>query len=384
MSCAPPDPAASAPVLLRHERRGQRGMLISLVFLVFPIMDLWSGGRPVWQLVVGTAAFAAFVALYVRVMLGNAGARYLEDVSEDRRGVALLAALAVVLAVVGGTDWSGMFCFVAATIGLRVAPPRTMPALLACAAAAAAAEARDNLTVDGVLSLFVVTIGVGMLTAGFRRLRHLNLELGQARDEIARLAVNDERLRFARDLHDLLGHSLSVIALKSELAGRLLPGRPADAAEHVRDIEAVSRRSLAEVREAVAGYRRPTLPGELAGARATLQAAGIEVQADPPPAALPPDAEAVLAWAVREGTTNVLRHAGAQRVRIALAVEGADARLELVDDGGGPEGERAPGTGTGLAGLAERVARVRGRLDAAPDPAGGFRLSVSVPLEAGA
>jgi two-component system sensor histidine kinase DesK len=211
----------------------------------------------------------------------------------------------------------------------------------------------------------------------------VNLELGAARDEIGRLAVADERLRFARDLHDLLGHSLSVIALKSELANRLIQDRPDQAAEHMRDIEAVTRRALSEVREAVAGYRRPLLGEELAGARSTLAAAGIEVDAGPAPTVeLPPDAEAVLAWAVREGATNVLRHADARHVRISVAVTGRDAALELIDDGSGPCPD-SESDGTGLAGLAERVARVRGQLDAAPRPdGGGFRLAVTVPLEA--
>jgi two-component system sensor histidine kinase DesK len=122
------------------------------------------------------------------------------------------------------------------------------------------------------------------------------------------------------------------------------------------------------------------LSDELAGARTTLAAAGIEVESDAaPPSPLPPDAEAVLAWAVREGATNVLRHADASRVRISVSVRGRDAELELVDDGCGAESPDDPGTG--LAGLAERVARVRGRMDAAPRRDGGFRLAVTVPLE---
>ena len=139
------------------------------------------------------------------------------------------------------------------------------------------------------------TIGIGVMMIGFSRLIHANEELLEARDDLARLAVAEERLRFARDLHDLLGHSLSVIVLKAELAGRLLPGDPEKAEGHVADMREVARAALGEVRDAVSGYRRPTLAGELAGARAALEAAGIAPQLDDVEVDLPPDTEAVLA-----------------------------------------------------------------------------------------
>jgi len=364
-------------------------MLISLVFFVGPVSGAFADLSGL-RLAGALAGAVVFVALYFRTMIG--GWR-IEDrpVSADDDGaaarVAVLAALSVVLAVNGGSDWSGLWCFVAAAAGLRIERRVAIPLLFVLAGAAAATAAISTSDVGTGVALFIVTIGVGMLTGGFRRLRVVNSELGAARDEIGRLAVADERLRFARDLHDLLGHSLSVVALKSELATRLIAEHPEQAAEHVRDIEAVSRRALSEVREAVAGYRRPVLSAELAGARSTLAAAGIEVDAAPAPAVeLPPDAEAVLAWAIREGATNVLRHSDARHVRIEVAVGEHDAALELTNDGCGERARDGQGggdeDGTGLAGLAERVARVRGRMDAAPHAAGGFRLSVTVPLEA--
>jgi two-component system sensor histidine kinase DesK len=362
-------------------------MMISLIFVAGPAVDVVQTLDGA-QRALAITGLVAFVATYWRTMVGG---WVIEDrARDDERGapariLALAALAAGLVALAGDADWSGLWCFVAAATGLRIERRIAIPALfvLAGAAAASAGLAADADAAGAALSLFIVTLGVGLLTGGFRRLRVVNRELGAARDHIGRLAVADERLRFARDLHDLLGHSLSVIALKSELASRLIDERPEQAAEHVRDIEAVSRRALSEVREAVAGYRRPLLSAELAGARSTLAAAGIEVDAAPAPVVeLPPDAEAVLAWAVREGATNVLRHSDARHVRISVAVGARDAALELVDDGCGA-GDGAPGTG--LAGLAERVARVRGRMDAAPvDHAtgGGFRLAVTVPLEA--
>jgi two-component system sensor histidine kinase DesK len=371
--------------LLVVPRRGQWAMMISLVFVIGPAIDAvssLSGAR----LALGIVGVVAFVAVYWRTMVGAwlIRDRPVYDEAGAVPSVIALAAIASGLVAVGGTDWSGLWCFVAAATGLRIERRFALPALFAVAAASAGAELLAGNGSAAAVSLALVSLGVGLLTAGFRRLRVVNVELGAARDEIGRLAVADERLRFARDLHDLLGHSLSVVALKSELASRLIEDHPEQAAEHVRDIEAVSRRALSEVREAVAGYRRPLLSAELAGARTTLLAAGIEVDATPaPPAAeLGPDAEAVLAWAVREGATNVLRHAGARRVSISVAVGARDAELLVIDDGCGPASDDASSDGTGLAGLAERVARVRGRMDAAPDAAGGFRLAVSVPLEA--
>jgi two-component system, NarL family, sensor histidine kinase DesK len=372
--------------LLVVPRRGKWAMMISLIFFIAPVVDA-AGKLSGARLAGGLALSAIFVAIYWRTMVGG----WLIDdrtVDDERHATIRIGALAVIaagLAAIGGGDWSGTWCFVAAATGLRIERRYAIPTLFVLAFAAAGTEALAGTGSGAAVSLFVVTIGVGLLTGGFRRLRVVNRQLNAARDEIGRLAVADERLRFARDLHDLLGHSLSVVALKSELASRLIEEHPDQAAEHVRDIEAVSRRALSEVREAVAGYRRPLLSAELAGARSTLAAAGIEVEAAPAPAVeLPPDAEAVLAWAIREGATNVLRHADARHVRISVAVNRDDAALELIDDGCGTEGKDCDEAddGTGLAGLAERVARVRGRMNAAPHSDGGFRLAVTVPLEA--
>ena len=173
-----------------------------------------------------------------------------------------------------------------------------------------------------------------------RDLRMRNAELTEARAELARTAVAQERERFARDLHDLLGHTLSVIALKAELAGRLLPDRPEQAATEVHEVEQVARAALGEVRQAVSGYRQPTLDGELAGARMALSAAGIRAEVERAPVTLDPEVEAVLAWAVREGATNVIRHSGAKRCTVRISAGLADAGVEVIDDGrGSPNGD---------------------------------------------
>jgi two-component system sensor histidine kinase DesK len=194
---------------------------------------------------------------------------------------------------------------------------------------------------------------------------------------MARLMVAEERLRFARDLHDLLGHSLSVIVLKAELAGKLAVASPERVAGEVADIERVARQALADVREAVSGYREASLTAEIEEARSALLAAGVDVRVQPLADPLPAMTENVLAWALREAVTNVIRHAGATAARISLARRDGRAELEVTDDGRGAADFKA---GNGLTGIRERVAGRNGEVEFGPDPGGGFRLRVSVPL----
>jgi two-component system sensor histidine kinase DesK len=204
-------------------------------------------------------------------------------------------------------------------------------------------------------------------------------ELRAEREAMARFAaVTEERLRIARDLHDLLGHSLSLIALKSELARRLLPDRPEDAARELTDVEAVARQALTEVREAVSGYRRPTMDGELEGARVALAAAGIQLTVDQAEAQLEPDVEAVLAWTVREGVTNVIRHSHARSCTVRVTASDTGRGVEVTDDGVGAAAMNGR-AGSGVAGLEQRAREVGGVVEAGPRPDGGFRLAVMVP-----
>lgn len=199
-----------------------------------------------------------------------------------------------------------------------------------------------------------------------------NRALAEAHQELKTLAVEQERARFARDLHDLLGHSLTVITVKSELARRVIDSDPQRAAAEVADIERLSREALHDVRATVAGYRGVTLAAEISSARAALDAAGVD--ADLPGAVddVPGERRELFGWVLREGVTNVIRHADAHRVRVAVSARS----VEIVDDGRVvPTGVE----GSGLAGLRERLAQVGGRLDAGPAEDGGFRLYAEVP-----
>jgi len=208
----------------------------------------------------------------------------------------------------------------------------------------------------------------------------LMYRLKETRAELARAAVAEERLRISRDLHDLLGHSLSLITLKAELAGRVIGTDPERAAREITELETVARRSLTEVRQAVTSYRQPSLAAELVSSPRMLASAGIDCQLRVPAAySLPPAVDAMLAWTVREGATNIVRHSAARHAEVVIELTGTAASARLSDDGTGPRGKTLP-AGSGLAGLAERAARLGGALSAGAGEHGGFWLRVSVPL----
>jgi len=301
-----------------------------------------AGWRPVALVVAMTALAATFtlatpdrgegVALFFFAGLGSAFLR------PDRRALAAIAGVAGVNLVVTSVSWGN--------------PEGAIPIAIEI----------------GFISLTVYGVGI---------LRRTNLELVQAQHDLARLAVAEERVRIARDLHDTLGQSLTLIALKAELVERLVEPEPARARAEAADVRRAAREALASVRETVSGYRQPELKSEIEGVRAALAVAGIDARIDLSHRMLPSDVDAVLAWAVREAGTNVLRHSGAKHAAIAVGADGDLAYAEVTDDG--PPRQPAP-RGSGLAGLAERVASYGGSLEAGPRSEGGYRLRVTVPL----
>jgi two-component system sensor histidine kinase DesK len=245
----------------------------------------------------------------------------------------------------------------------------------------------------------VMVIGFAMI--GLRRQFQLTAELAMAREEVAQLAASEERLRLARDMHDLTGQSLSMITLKSELAARLLGRLPGGGErdrvqDEIEQVAAVSRQTLRDIREAISGYRRPTLAVEVITARTALASAGIAARDEADLVVLSgtfdPDAEAALAWCLREAVTNVVRHSGAKNCTISLThrtSHGTDHNtgtmtLTVRDDGTGlAEGVSAPNDrgplGTGLRGMSERLSAVGGNLELRPDLSPGFCLIATVP-----
>lgn len=256
---------------------------IWLAFMSAPVKDLLDGNHTPWATALGALGLVVFVGTYLVLVF-----RHTSKALDRRRvgtTIAFLGALAVALSLTLGTPWLVLFVYVSVTVGATL-PLRTAGWLIP---AVTAVLVGIGLTGDHpreiITALVVPALLGGFAMTGVRQMIRTTIELREARATVAQLAANEERLRLARDLHDLLGHSLSLITLKSELAGRMLPDHPEQAALQVADIEQVSRQALVDVRSAVTGYRRPTLPGELAGARTALAAAGItaDVPADPPP-----------------------------------------------------------------------------------------------------
>jgi two-component system sensor histidine kinase DesK len=229
-----------------------------------------------------------------------------------------------------------------------------------------------------LVSMLVPAITLGVI-ATFTAYAHMHQrEMRRTQEEITRLATLAERERIGRDLHDLLGHTLSVVALKSELARKLID-RDIDAARaEIGEVERVARDSLAQVRNAVSGIRSTALSAELLAATALLEAQGVKVKCETENVRLPHDRETVLALSLREAATNVRRHSGAKVVTIRLRKEEAAVVMEVADDGRG--GRIVPGNG--LNGMRERLGTVGGSLTLWPNPAGGTLLRASVPLAA--
>ena len=215
---------------------------------------------------------------------------------------------------------------------------------------------------------------IGTMNIQTRAREATNAKLRLAQDEVERLAKLAERERIARDLHDLLGHSLSIVVLKSELARKLIDRDPARAAVEMAEVERVARQGLADVRQAVTGYRSSGLSAEIAHVRETLAQAGIDTTIDTAAVALSPAQETALSLALREAVTNVIRHAAATRCHIKFYVQDGSALMEVQDDGRGGE---AP-FGNGLTGMRERIQALGGMLQR--ETSGGTRLLISVPL----
>jgi two-component system sensor histidine kinase DesK len=222
-------------------------------------------------------------------------------------------------------------------------------------------------------TFFPVIIGAG--NSFFAERNRMNHKLRKANEEVEHLAKVAERERIARDLHDVLGHTLSVITLKSELAGKLIDRDPQRAGKEIREVEEISRQALSEVRDAIRGYRSKGLAAELAQAKSTLETAGLAVQCDAATTMkLPALQESVLSLAVREGVTNVVRHAQARSCRLRLEQRNGSCRLEIYDDGHG----FSTMEGNGLRGMRERVEMLGGTLERMNRS--GTMLIITLPL----
>jgi two-component system sensor histidine kinase DesK len=292
--------------------------------------------------------------------------------------IGVLLALAAGLAFVGTSAVYLIAAGAMAGDGLEAA--FALPIILLATAGVAASSAAYGLRLQDAFTQTFVTLMVGLFAFGASRLFEANRQLASAREELAELAVVNERLRFARDLHDLLGHTLTVIRAKSELASRVATSAPERAGKEMAEVEEIAREALVEVRETVTGYRRRTLVTEVANARTALGAAGIEGDVSVDGISPPPPLDEALGWVLREAVTNVVRHSGARHCQVRAVHDRGCVRLEVVDDGLGRPGAGGA-AGYGLTGLRERLAAVGGELEVgAAEDGRGFRLVARVPV----
>jgi len=375
-----------------------------LVYLIQPVSNLFGHHHGVAWIAGGLVITVAFCVIYLSVLM------YADERPRlAEYGLAAIAILAALACVVYGQGWTALWIYVSAAAGMvLVTVASRQVATLGIGVVGACYVFFSWLSHVDTTSFLIVLLPVlliGLAMMGFRMQITLMHELAQARGTVAKLAVNEERLRLARDMHDLTGQSLSMITLKSELAAKRLARLPSSAERdavltELGDIGRVSRQTLHDIREAVSGYRRPTLAIEVITARNALEAAGIGLDDDAGltlrSGTFDPEAEAVLAWCLREAVTNVIRHSRARHCRIRLAGHLGELSLEVTDDGRGfadqdPERPR----GSGLHGMSERLSAIGGRLSLGPAEPGhkddkdhnddkdhhdrGFRLVATVP-----
>jgi two-component system sensor histidine kinase DesK len=374
---------------------------IWLIYLINPVADLFGHGHGVLWIAGGLAITIAFSIIYVLIVC-NSGSWPRQALC----GLIAIAVLAALACVVYGYAWTPLWIYVSAAAGMILAAPAygrqtAVYGVLAVGACYVFFSWLSHAGTAEFLAVLLPVLLVGLAMIGFRMQLQLTNELAQARETVAKLAANEERLRLARDMHDLTGQSLSTITLKSELAAKRLARLPVSTERDavlgdLGDIGRVSRQTLHDIREAVSGYRRPTLAIEVITARNALEAAGIRLDDDPGltlrSGTFDPGAEAVLAWCLREAVTNVVRHSGARSCQIRLTEHPGELSLEITDDGRGlpgpveasapSRGADAPeaSQGAGLRGMSERLSAVGGRLSAG-SAGRGFRLTATVPVD---
>ena len=381
--------------------RSRTGWLFAAIWLIYlgePLGQLFGHGHGAAAIAVTLVAVAVFAAAYVGVNLTvrrEAGVLPPDQLGDPRklRLIGVLVAIAAVLPPTVDSEWVVLWIYVASACGAALPmsrqPSWSLRGGLAASLAMVVESVALNVDIGLWLSLLLPCVFSFLGVMAVRGMRDLIRQLQQARAEVARLAAAEERLRMARDLHDLAGHSLATITLKAELARKLLRVDLDRSEQQILDLEHVSREALADIREAVSGYRRATLAVEAASARTALEAAGIVPDLDRMLAArsgtLDPDAESALAWCLREAVTNVVRHSGARRCRIRLIDARVDGEpsltLEVLDDGPADPGGDCGAAGNGLSGLRERLLAVSADavLTAGPVNPNGFRLAATVP-----
>lgn len=364
-----------------------------LVCLFFPLASLLSTPGAWLRLTLGSTTLLFFAISYTWIMWPHPASQGVRARGRSRLSLLLLVALCLLVTVFSLLDdpsFLWLFLGISAIAGVVFPMRRAGVAVVLLTALPLFITLFTHRGVVGIdwwwlIALMLLVRGLGLDMIGVVRMGSAIRELHATRRILAHMKVEEERLRLARDLHDLLGQTLSAITLKSELARRLIIENPARCAQELAEIEQISRKTLREVRKTVAGYRQPTLSGELERTRQLLEAAGISSSIEELNVELPQPLDAVLAWIVREGVTNVIRHSRARYCRLRLTREQGRIGAEVLNDRGRGEDtpEQGAGQGNGLPGLRERVSVLGGTMEAGPlllEDQPYFRLRVELPL----
>ncbi|HEX6969186.1 MAG TPA: sensor histidine kinase [Micromonosporaceae bacterium] len=342
-------------------RRGIQVRLFALAllaFLAYPVVGLADRNRLLYL------PLALFAAGYVRVVWRNT-----PDLHRNRAPVTLgLTHMAGALLLPSlGFDWLSGLAFFSSVMLLINFSLRWWPTIItAHSVTFVGAAAATGATLEGLTTMFFLVVITHAVQVSIYRQLEMSTQLQQARANLTQLALAEERLRIARDLHDILGQRLSAVALKAELAARLVTLDQARAAIEMTEVGAVARDALAEVRAAVSGYRKVSLAVEAQSAEALLKASGIVVTIQGTLQQLEEPFEQCAASLVREATTNTVRHSNARHCQITVTHDDKVVTVEIRDDGVGASLPRPPRYGTGLTGLAERVALANGELFIGP------------------
>jgi two-component system sensor histidine kinase DesK len=324
----------------------------------------------------GAVAIAATLGVTIVFL-----ALYFYGFWQMRHGRRLMAvAWAIVAIGVVCSRFSGsalcFFIYGASFLGCLRPPRRALLSVLAVVAVIGAVSVAFHMEPYFYVIAAVFSLIIGGANIHYSQVRDKDEKLLASQEEIERLAKVAERERIARDLHDLLGHTLSLIALKAELAGKLLERDPRRAAAEVKELERISRQALREVRSAVSGYRSQGFDAELARARLALESSGVRCEYFLAPLDLDPAQETALAFALREAVTNVVRHAGAQSCRIAVESDEEGVRLTVHDDGCGG----ASPDGVGLSAMRERIEGLGGHFERQTEQ--GTEIRIRLPRRA--
>lgn len=345
------------------------GALVAQLFLISAFVAVITADAEPALIVTTCILLLIFSGTYVFLV----GRLLQASVAARAAVVGLLLLLTLPAFLVLGTSTTSLWVFVAVAGGMLFPFGAAMAigVVLAVAMLVIDAIAGDPLSWELALTLVALTA----FMAGFAANVRLNIELRETREELAVAAVAAERERIGRDLHDILGHSLTAIAVKAGLARRLLASDPAAAGTEIGDVERLAREALKDVRATASGYREVSLTAELGVAAGVLRAAGI--RADLPATAddVDPDAREALGYVLREAVTNVVRHSGARTCRVVLH----SRSIEIVDDGDGVDRNPTAGTGAGLQNLADRMGAQGGSCEAGPGPDGGFVIRAGLP-----